>query len=573
MRIRDLSTRLKLTLIVAIALAGLVVTNVLDLRGLRHEVAEGHNEQVKSIVNASLGVVGSFAARAQKGELPLEEAKALALGALSGIHFNDNDYVFVSDTKGVIIAHGGNAARVGQDLSETKDANGVPYMRQMIDLAAKGGGFVAYMMPRPGDDKTPHPKVSYAQQFPAWGWVIGSGIYTDDVDAAVRAQATTSIVTLVFVVLLVGGACFLIGNSIVGPIRRLVATIGRIKAGDTAAVFSDNDRKDELGVLSRAICDFHHANVEAARVLAEQREADARHEREQRTYLQQMLTKIEEEAVRAVAVVETQAQDLEAAAGATGQSIDSMSTEADVASGAAGTALDTAEAVAAAAAELSSSINEIGRQVQTSTQITQRAAGMSEEAKSIVSGLSATAQEIGHIIEMINAIAAQTNLLALNATIESARAGEAGKGFAVVASEVKELARQTAQSTETITSRIAAVQTVTKQVADAINGVTGTMDELGGVAAAIAAAIEQQAAATEEIARNVQASAGASRDVSGRMSTLSGEAQESKGRITEMQATTRAVGDDVRNLRETLVQIIRSSTTDVGHPSPSQRAA
>src|SRR5690606_23140721 len=112
------------------------------------------------------------------------------------------------------------------------------------------------------------------------------------------------------------------------------------------------------------------------------------------------------------------------------------------------------------------------------------------------------AQKIGEVVELISTIAEQTNLLALNATIEAARAGEAGKGFAVVASEVKGLAGQTAKATEEIAAQIRAVQAVSAEAADAIRGIGDTIARINDTAAAIAAAVEQQGAATSEIARN-----------------------------------------------------------------------
>jgi len=559
--LRDMPTRLKLMLIVAVSLAGLLVLGALDLRSLRDKVTEAHNEQVENIVRASVGIAEYFAARAENGELPVEQAKALALGAIANIHYNDNDYVFVSDPRGVILSHGGNASRVGMDLSDTKDANGVPYMRLLIDAAAKGGGLVAYSFPKPGMTE-PQPKISYSRPFPSWGWVIASGIYTNDVAAAVRTQAERSAITLLILCVVVGVVSFMIGGAIIRPIKRLVATIGRIEAGEDTAAFSDVERRDEVGVLVRAVEGFHKANQDAARSLAERRQAEVHLENRQREQLQQTLSTIEEEAKLAVSVVEGQTNSLATAAGVTEQSIIGMTAEADEAMTAARTSLSTAQAVAAAATELSSSINEIGRQVHNSTQITRNAVTMTNEATTIVAGLAQTAQEIGHVVDIITAIAAQTNLLALNATIESARAGEAGKGFAVVASEVKELARQTATSTETITARIAAVQNVARQVATAIDGVTATMGDLGAVATAIAAAIEQQSAATEEIARNVDASAQASSDVTQRMQVLSAEAHGNRERISAMQGTTRTVSDDVRTLGETLTRIVRTATTE-----------
>ncbi len=169
------------------------------------------------------------------------------------------------------------------------------------------------------------------------------------------------------------------------------------------------------------------------------------------------------------------------------------------------------QTVAAAAEELSSSITEISRQVAQSTSISGQAVQEADKANAQVRTLAETAAKIGDVVKLINAIAGQTNLLALNATIEAARAGEAGKGFAVVASEVKSLANQTAKATGDIAAQVNAIQEATKVAVEAIKSIGGTIGKINEISTTIAAAVEEQNAATGEIARNVQqASAGTS---------------------------------------------------------------
>src|SRR5205085_4852070 len=161
-----------------------------------------------------------------------------------------------------------------------------------------------------------------------------------------------------------------------------------------------------------------------------------------------------------------------------------------------------------------SSISEISRQVQQSTQVAGRAVGDAERTNAQVKSLADAANKIGEVVSLINDIASQTNLLALNATIEAARAGEHGKGFAVVASEVKSLANQTAKATEEIGAQITQIQDATKEAVAAIQGIGTTIAEVNSIAGSIAAAVEQQGAATQEIARNVQQAAQGTQEVS-----------------------------------------------------------
>ncbi|MGL5164899.1 MAG: methyl-accepting chemotaxis protein [Afipia sp.] len=177
---------------------------------------------------------------------------------------------------------------------------------------------------------------------------------------------------------------------------------------------------------------------------------------------------------------------------------------------AANTSRDVSESIqstATATEEITSSVNEIGRQVLESSRVAQVAVQQAEKTDASITELSQAAARIGDVVKLITAIAEQTNLLALNATIEAARAGEAGRGFAVVASEVKALASQTAKATDEITTQIAGMQAATGASVATIKEISSTIDLMSEISSTIAAAVEEQGAATQEIARNVQQAA------------------------------------------------------------------
>jgi methyl-accepting chemotaxis protein len=181
--------------------------------------------------------------------------------------------------------------------------------------------------------------------------------------------------------------------------------------------------------------------------------------------------------------------------------------------------------------------------------IAQKAVQEAERTNAQIEGLAETAQKIGEVVKLINAIASQTNLLALNATIEAARAGEAGKGFAVVASEVKNLANQTAKATEEIASQIAAMQAVTADAVKAINGIGERISEINEIAAAIAGAIEEQGAATREIAGNVQRAAEGTQGVSDNIGRVSEAASQTGRSAVEVLECAEAVGRQAEALQ------------------------
>ncbi|HVZ07330.1 globin-coupled sensor protein [Rhodopila sp.] len=207
------------------------------------------------------------------------------------------------------------------------------------------------------------------------------------------------------------------------------------------------------------------------------------------------------------------------------------------------------QAVASATEELHASVEEISRQVAQSNEITTGAVKAAENTNASVHELGAAAQKIGDVVSLISNIAAQTNLLALNATIEAARAGDAGKGFAVVASEVKDLASQTAKATESITAQVTAMQAATQTAIKAIEGIVATIGTINQIAGTIAAAVEQQGAATQEIARNVQEVASATQLVSANIGGVGTAASTSDTTARQVLDTAVRLGEQAGDLR------------------------
>ncbi len=207
------------------------------------------------------------------------------------------------------------------------------------------------------------------------------------------------------------------------------------------------------------------------------------------------------------------------------------------------------ETVAAAAEELAASINEINEQVSRSNTTSESASREAERTNNTVQSLADVASEVGEVVKMINDIANQTNLLALNATIEAARAGEAGKGFAVVASEVKSLATQTAKATEQISNQIANMQGATGEAVKAIEGISKTIADLNEIASAIAAAVQEQGAATQEIARNVQQAAVGTTEVNQNIGSVSEAAAETGKSASEVLSASDELARQSENLR------------------------
>jgi methyl-accepting chemotaxis protein len=321
---------------------------------------------------------------------------------------------------------------------------------------------------------------------------------------------------------------FLLGRGLSRPLTAITAVMNRLSSGDTEVAIPGSERRDELGTMALALDVFRRNMIEAG-TLREAQEADkARAGLEKQALQRQMADRFEADVKGAVGAVAKATEDMQRIAGEITTSVRGTSERAAAAAAASEEASTSVGTVAAASEELASSVTEIGRQVTHSSRVADDAVVKAAETTEMVGSLAAAADKIGDVLRLISAIASQTNLLALNATIEAARAGEAGRGFAVVASEVKELASQTAKATDEIAGQVTAIQSATGNCVTAIGGISDTIREISGIAATIAAAVEEQGSATREIARSVQQASAGTSEVSANVAGASQAADQSR---------------------------------------------
>ncbi|MGO8909302.1 MAG: methyl-accepting chemotaxis protein [Bradyrhizobium sp.] len=328
--------------------------------------------------------------------------------------------------------------------------------------------------------------------------------------AAVLAE-TNFLMTLLWVLMGVGigvaaAVVYLTNRSIVPPILKMVDAMGQLAGGDHSVEIPATDKKDEIGLMARAVLIFKENMIKARELAA--KEAEAIKERVARAARVNELTeRFDSDISSVLKSVASASTELQATASSMTATAEETSNQATAVAAATEEASTNVQTVAAASEELASSVTEIGRQVAHSAAIAQKAVTEADRTNTTVQGLCNDAAGIGDVVKLISDIAGQTNLLALNATIEAARAGEAGRGFAVVAAEVKSLAEQTAKATEQISTQVLSIQTSSNEAVSAIKGISATINQMNEIASAIASAVEEQGSATQEIARNVQQAA------------------------------------------------------------------
>jgi len=389
----------------------------------------------------------------------------------------------------------------------------------------------------------------------------------DGEHSALKSEEQVSMALAVAIILglaalIIAGIVILyVMRGVTSPLQAMAGAMEGLSRRDYALTIPGVGRQDEIGQMAGALNVFREGLIDAERLAKEQaaeQEAKARRQEKIEAYI----ASFDRSTAQALGAMSGAASQLQATAQVMTDTANATNDQSAAVAAASEQATANVQTVAAASEELSGSITEISRQVQESSAISTRAKADAGRTVAQVRSLNDAAQRIGDVVKLISDVAAQTNLLALNATIEAARAGEAGKGFAVVAAEVKNLAQQTSKATEEISTQVASVQGETGKVVGSIEEIGQTIERMNEIAGAVAAAVEEQGAATQEIARNVQQAAIGTQEVSGKIVDVSAGASQTGAAATQVLGAADELarqGSFLRQEVETFLHNIRTA--------------
>ena len=549
----SLSSRLYMLL--ALLVVSTVAIAGYNLVSLRSGLIGQKQTELRHLVESALSIAREEHAAARRGEKADDAARTEAARRIGQLRYGQDDYFWINDLQARMIMHPTNPRLNGQDLSAFEDPNGKRIFIEFARLVrAQGSGIVDYMWPKPGADK-PQPKLSHVAGFAPWGWVVGTGVYIDDLNAALWRAVQTSLVVILLIVVLATLLFWRMARSISTSVTRMTGTMKLLAEGDLDLAVPCLDRRDEIGAMARAVEIFKVNAVERAR-LEEQAVQEEQAKIAYAAKLSEMLDTFKTSVESVLATTGTTITGLDEASRALTDMASEAAGRSEEAQTASSHTSQSIQSVAAASEELATSIADISAKAGSATLVVGRAREVTTESVQQIGALAEAGRKIGDVVGLIEAIAAQTNLLALNATIEAARAGEAGRGFAVVAQEVKQLAGQTANATAEIARQVSGIQNSTELAAATITSIAATMTEVEQMTRAVVASVEAQSLATQEISHSAQVAATGTGTLTRSVDSVIGVISRTSQTAASVSVRSRELSEQARRLSDEVKHFI-----------------
>ncbi|WP_158280158.1 methyl-accepting chemotaxis protein [Azospirillum sp. TSH100] len=515
MRLSELPLRWRIGFLASLSIIAAGLVAAVGGHFVNRALVEQRMNSVRFIAESGGSIAARFHKLAQDGAMSEDEAKERARTAIGAMRYADGEYLWIWTSQIINVMHA-NPALIGKSGAEIRDRNGVYVIREAVRGALTPvPEFVSYEWPRPNDPQGPtYEKLAYSVHFKPWDWVIGTGVYTDDLRSAFFGMMTVFglvVAGLSALALLLGWA---VARSVTRPLSRVHGVMLRLADHDLEAEVPERGRRDEIGGMARTLEVFKENILRNRQMEQERRSAAAQAAAEKRAAVVDLANRFESRVGRIVDQLGQSASGFQQTASHLSGAVRKAEQDCTSVASASEQASVNVQAVASAAEEMSTAIRGLSGRLVQAAQQSKSTAERAEQARTHLDALSAAIEQVDQVVASINAVASQTNLLALNATIEAARAGEAGKGFAVVASEVKNLANQTHAMTEQIGLQIGTVKAASDRTVEAMRGIIGQVGHIDQSAAEMAASVEQQSAATDEISRNAQQAAIGTNEVS-----------------------------------------------------------